>query len=49
VVNTKKNPLYRAKSKMEAQSWIESIGKSKYPGQSLIIHPQGNEWHVYKG
>lgn len=49
MVKISKSPLYRAGSKMEAQSWIDTIGKSEYPSQKLVIHPQGNQWHVYKG
>jgi len=49
MVNIKKRPLYKAQSKIEAESWIDSTGKSKYPGEKLIVHRQGNEWHVYKG
>ncbi|QIQ62996.1 hypothetical protein SEA_MOAB_124 [Streptomyces phage Moab] len=49
MVNTNKKPLHKAKSKIEAEAWIASIGKSNYPGQKLIVHRQGDEWHVYKG
>jgi hypothetical protein len=49
MVNTKKNPLHKAQSRIEAESWIDSIGKRQYPNEKLIIHRQGNEWHVYKG
>lgn len=49
MVDTNKRPLHKAKSRIEAESWINSIGKSKFPGQKLIIHAQGSEWHVYKG
>jgi hypothetical protein len=49
MVNIKKKPLYKAQSKMEADSWIDSTGKRMYPGQKLIVHRQGDEWHVYKG
>lgn len=49
MVNIKKRPLYKAQSRIEAKSWIDSTGKSKYPGEKLIVHQQGSEWHVYKG
>jgi hypothetical protein len=49
MVNIKKRPLYKAQSKIEAESWIDSTGKSKYPNEKLIVHQQDSEWHVYKG
>lgn len=49
MVNTNKNPLYKADSKMEAESWINTTGKKRFPGQKLIVHRQGEQWHVYKG
>lgn len=49
MVNIKKTPVYRAESKMEADSWVASTGKRKYPNYELIIRKQGAEWHVYKG
>lgn len=49
MVNIKKRPLYKAQSNTEAKSWIDSIGKRQYPDEKLIIHRQGDEWHVYKG
>jgi hypothetical protein len=48
MVNIKRTPLYKASSKIEAESWIASIGKKKYRGISLVAKPNGNEWHVYK-
>lgn len=49
MVNIKKTPVYRAKSKIEAESWIDSIGKNRYPNIELIVRKQGSDWHVYKG
>jgi hypothetical protein len=49
MISIKKRPLYKAKSSIEASSWMNSTGKRKYPGQKLIVHRQGEEWHVYKG
>ena len=49
MVNTKKNPLYKAESRIEAESWIDSTGKKKFPGEKLIVHRQGEQWHVYTG
>jgi hypothetical protein len=49
MVNIKKTPLYKASSRIEAESWIATIGKSKYRGVDLVVKVNGNEWHVYKG
>jgi len=49
MVNIKKTPVYRAESKIEAESWVASTGKKRYPGIELIVRKQGNSWHVYKG
>jgi hypothetical protein len=50
MVDVSKKPLYIAKAgPVEAKSWINSTGKNQYPGIKLIVHKQGNEWHVYKG
>lgn len=49
MVDIKKNPVYKAQSKTEAESWVATIGKSQYPSDELIIRRQGNSWHVYKG
>ncbi len=49
MVNIKKTPLYRAMSKIEAESWMASIGKNKYRGVNLVVKASGNEWHVYRG
>ena len=46
MVNTKKNPLYKAESRIEAESWIDSTGKKEVPGEKLIVHRQGEQWHV---
>lgn len=50
MVNIGKDPLYVAKNgPVEANAWVNSLGKSNYPNEKLIVIKQGNEWHVYKG
>ena len=49
MVNIKKRPIHIAKSRIEADSWVASIGKRRYPNYELIVRKQGVEWHVYKG
>jgi hypothetical protein len=49
MVNVSKTPLYKGRTRIESDAWIASIGRTSYPGVSLIVRRQGDEWHVYKG
>ncbi|UUG69438.1 hypothetical protein SEA_SHAM_118 [Streptomyces phage Sham] len=39
---------YKAKSRIEAESWINSTGKKRYPEIAFTWKRSGNEWLVVK-
>lgn len=40
--------LYRAQSRIEAESWINSTGRKRYPELTLTWVRKGKEWLVVK-
>lgn len=38
--------LHKASSKIEAEAWVASVGKKRYPGVTMKIVKDGEKWLV---